>query len=105
MSDHYILDGKTPVAVDLMTWAKWLDDPSKKRVAQDYIGDYWISTVFLGLDHRFSDDGPPILFETMVFPEKGKNMSEKWAERACTWDEALAAHERGCQWARENPHD
>lgn len=26
-----------------------------------------VSTVFLGLDHRFSDEGPPLVFESMAF--------------------------------------
>jgi hypothetical protein len=38
-------------------------------VKQDVIedGNIGISTVFLGLDHRHFGDGPPLLFETMVF--------------------------------------
>lgn len=37
-----------------------------KRVAEDTIGDYWVSTVWLGMNHNFGD-GPPLIFETMVF--------------------------------------
>lgn len=33
---------------------------------QEYVGDYWISTVWLGLDHGFGL-GAPLIFETMVF--------------------------------------
>jgi len=46
-----------------------------------------VSTVFLGLDHAFGD-GPPVLFETMVFggPLDGEQ------DRYCTWDEAVAGH-------------
>lgn len=36
------------------------------RVAQTTVGDYWISTVWIGLNHNFGD-GPPLIFETMVF--------------------------------------
>lgn len=35
-------------------------------VKQEYVDDYWISTVWLGLDHSFAS-GPPLIFETMVF--------------------------------------
>src|SRR5258705_6138330 len=42
-----------------------------KRVAETTVGELWVSTVFLGLDHSYLD-GPPILFETMVFPSKSK---------------------------------
>lgn len=37
-----------------------------KRVAQDQVGPYWVSTVWLGIDHNYGD-GPPLIFETMVF--------------------------------------
>lgn len=87
MSDKYILDGKTPVPADLMTWAKWFET-SDRHVAQDVIGDVRISTVFLGIDHRFGDEGPPLIFETMIFG--GPN--DQYQTRSATWDEAEAQH-------------
>jgi hypothetical protein len=50
-----------------------------------------ISTVFLGLDHNFSADGPPILFETMVFlsDKEADGMTKRYA----TAIEARAGHE------------
>ena len=62
---HYILRGKQVVVATLMEWARWFET-ADRHVAQDTIGDYWVSTVFLGLDHNYGS-GPPILFETMVF--------------------------------------
>lgn len=73
MNTHYILDPRgEPTAVsDLMTWAQWFESSSKARiVAQEYIGERMVSTVFLGLDYRFSGYGPPILWETMVFNKR-----------------------------------
>ena len=35
---------------------------------QDTTRSYDVSTVWLGLDHRFGE-GAPVIFETMVFPE------------------------------------
>ena len=79
----YKLDGKVPVAVT---------DPRESsigyRVARDEIGDTVVSTVFLGLDHRHFGDGPPVLFETMIFG----GQHDEWQKRACTWDEAEATH-------------
>lgn len=89
MSDKYILDGKTPVRADLMTWARWFEKADTARiVAKTTIDDADISTVFLGLDHRFGGDGPPLVFETMIFggPHDG------YQERYSTWDEAEAGH-------------
>jgi hypothetical protein len=48
-----------------------------------------VSTVFLGLDHRFGD-GPPIVFETMVFG----GPFDQDCDRYESWDEAVAGHAR-----------
>jgi len=97
MSDKYILDGKTPVPVDLMTWARWFET-ADRSVAQTIVGNKRVSTVFLGIDHRFGD-GPPLLFETMIFngPDDGE-----YQERCSTWEEAEAMHERAVHVAQQS---
>ena len=95
MTDKYILDDKNNVVPcnDLLEWAAWFEaNHSRRRVDFNQVGDYKISTVFLGLDHRFTGDGPPILFETMVF--KGKDAGGEEQERCCTWDEAVEMHHK-----------
>jgi len=63
----YILVNKTPIEMDdTLTWGRWME-ANDRHVAQTYIGAWNLSTVFLGLDHRFGMSGPPILFETMAF--------------------------------------
>lgn len=37
------------------------------RVAETDIGDIKVSTVWLGLDHNFMFEGPPLIFESVVF--------------------------------------
>jgi hypothetical protein len=66
--DRYILNSSgEPVAEpDLVTWATAFGS-CECTVKQENVGKFWISTVFLGLDHNFFDDGPPVLWETMVF--------------------------------------
>lgn len=86
---HYILNGKEAVKVDMMIWAKWLEEtPIEERtVAKDEISDVHISTVFIGLDHNFN--GPPHIFETMVFePENGGDETYRYS----TWKEAEKGH-------------
>lgn len=87
--DKYILEGKTPKKVDLMTWAKWFET-ADRHVAQDFVGDVKVSTVFLGIDHNMLPGVglSPTLFETMVFD--GPLDGEMW--RYCTWGEAEAGH-------------
>jgi hypothetical protein len=85
----FILVGRQPVSCsDLMTWAQWYET-ADRQVADSMQGDVRVSTVFLGLDHGFGD-GPPVLFETMVFI----NGSGGDMERYCTWDEAVEGHQR-----------
>ena len=86
MNDKYILDGHKAVPVDLMTWAEWYEKADRK-VAKDTVGESCISTVFLGINHQWGE-GPPLLFETMVFdgPLDGEQ------ERCSTWEQAEAQH-------------
>ena len=87
---HYILDGKEPIEEpDILTWARRFGT-ADKIVEQTALGrGVRVSTVFLGLDHRFVGGGPPLLFETMVFG--GKHDGAQW--RYSTWDEAIAGHD------------
>jgi len=68
MDGKYILNANgVPVREpDLIRWAQWIET-GKRIVKQETIGDSFVSTVFLGLDHNFNDFGPPILWETRVF--------------------------------------
>ena len=87
--EYYILDGKTVVPTDMMTWARWFQEARTKRVvAKTQTGDATVSTVFVGLEHRFSSEGPPLIFETLVFggPYDGE------MTRYSTWDEAERGH-------------
>lgn len=89
---YYVLDGKTPRPVsDVIEWGLWFEDVSKRVVQQTAVGRILISTVFLGLDHRFGGrpGDLPILFETMVF---GIPVLDDYQERCCSWDEALEQH-------------
>lgn len=52
-----------------------------------------VSTVFLGLDHRHFGDGPPILFESMIFGGE----HDGWATRYCTKAEAQTGHDAICK--------
>ena len=103
IDQKYILDDDLkPVPATLMEWAHWFQT-ADRHVAATHVGPWWVSTVFLGINHRFGQDGPPLLFETMVFrdvPDTSKfGDGQGWSDdgdmdRYSTWDEALAGHER-----------
>ena len=85
--DKYILKGKNiePIG-NLIEWAKAFEI-SNRRVARYEVNNFTISTVFLGIDHRFGE-GPPLLFETMVF---GGPLDQEM-DRYSTWNEAEVGH-------------
>lgn len=119
MAFYYILDSNNePVGVDsyeeyrafLLTRSP---DGRPIHVGSDVTEDqrYWVSTVFLGIDHSFSEDGPPVLFETMVFLNVEEDetdpsittgeidgnvygMRDQYMQRYCTWPEAFSGHWR-----------
>lgn len=101
MKSAYILggpDGHTPILCeDTVGWARWFEGARERRVVRrTERNGIRVSTVFLGLDHRFGlEQGPPILFETMVF--KGESGNDEDCERYCTWADAEDGHWRMVQ--------
>lgn len=88
MSDKYILDeaGNPVVCDDLLTWAQWMEENQPHIVAQTHLkGDVLVSTVFLGMDHSWGD-GPPLLFETMVFHDGDGTDQYRYPTREDAWE-------------------
>jgi hypothetical protein len=70
VTQWYILTpARETKAVDACEWCEWRSKCEDWRIDKTEIGagDVEVSTVFLGLDHGWSQDGPPVLFETMIF--------------------------------------
>ncbi len=87
---HYILRKNHKVKeVDMMVWAKFIENPADRIVKQENIGKIRISTVFLGLDHNFGE-GEPLLFETMIFGGK----HDQYQDRCSTWEQAVEMHKK-----------
>ena len=97
MGDYYDRQGNP---IGLMDWAMRYK-AKDKRVAETTLPDgKWISTVWLGLDHSFGG-GPPLIFETMVFPKRGE-WGELDSDRYSTEEQARAGHERMvAKWTAE----
>lgn len=94
------VDGVEPTLV----WAQMMEDLDYKRVAYDELPDgSYLSTVWLGLDHSHGL-GPPLIFETMRFPNDdtfaqmefpdifGESDETVECLRYGSEEEALAAH-------------
>lgn len=91
MNEKYILEGHKVVECDdLMVWAEWFQTADRHVAKTEISNEIKVSTVFLGCDHRFGNEGEPLLFETMVF---GGEYDEEM-ERYTTWEQAEKGHKR-----------
>lgn len=92
MTDKYILNPDHSVSPcdDLLEWGRRFGDIAARMVAKSTVSvggkELRVSTVFIGLDHGFGD-GPPLLFETMVFGD-----DDDRTRRYSTWDQAADGH-------------
>jgi hypothetical protein len=89
-----------------ITFARWVwltehGGMDYKRVAEDTIGDVWVSTVWIGIDMSFTGERP-LIFETMTFGKDGEVVDfegiEQW--RYTTEAAANVGHEAICAEAR-----
>ena len=90
-SGQYVLggeDGHTPIpCYSLLEWGRMLESMDRV-VAWTGSPRKYVSTVFIGLDHRMWGKGPPLVFETMLFINgTGEDM-----ERYSSWDDAEIGH-------------
>lgn len=95
---------------DVYEWARMFE-AGNRHVGDEEIGPLRVSTVFLGLDHNYSQKGPPLVFETMIFgPPEDTAMFGRLAEtrpalemwRYATWAEAETGHKVACEIARQH---
>ena len=86
---YYVLIGRNPVAVSFHHWGVWFEYSKNRIIKQITLPDgVRVSTVFLGLDHSFMPDGPPVLYETMIFG----GAHNGYQDRYTTYEAALAGH-------------
>ncbi len=84
-----------------LEWAKDFENREYQGVARDDFDGGYVSTVWLGLDHRYSESGPPLIFETMVFggPLDGEQ------DRYSTESEAIKGHKEMVERCKKVNHD
>lgn len=84
---YYDKDGKPITRAE---WSPLFDDMSYRRILRTETDEFVISTVWMGLDHQFEAEGPPLIFETMVF-EHGSKI-DLYCRRCTTNEEAVEQH-------------
>ena len=97
MSDMYVLDerGEPKRCNDVERWAQWFAKDERRAVRKNTFRvnehEVTVSTVFLGMDHNWSRQRWPILWETMIFGLDGDDQPQ-W--RYSSRDDAIRNHER-----------
>lgn len=80
---------------DVLRWAHAFER-KHRRVVQTLVkgpGDFVdVSSIFLGLDHNYLADGPPLIFETMVF--RGPFRKDVTCVRTPSHGDTLDMHDR-----------
>jgi len=85
---YYNRQGKPIKGKDAcLKWAKEFEKKDRIVKQQTTWLGFWVSTVFLGLNHNFMRTGKPILFETMAFPSDDQT-------RYSTEAEAVIGHKK-----------
>ena len=95
--------------IDIYEFARLMEDMAYVHVGMAAVGDLTISTVWMGINHNFTFEGPPIIFETMIFGprEEGAPFDEdlddlvgmQW--RYPSEEAALAGHDQAVALVRE----
>lgn len=90
MSDLYVLDdnGNAVKTDDIRAWDK-ATSSRQSVIGRTIVGTVTVSTVFLGMDHGWGE-GPPVLWETMIFGGKHDEFQERYTSRS----DAIAGHLR-----------
>jgi hypothetical protein len=97
MPDYYDRQGRP---LGLMEWARRFGT-AERIVVQDRVGPYWISTVWLGLDHAIFG-GPPLIFETMIFVDGDSSVPNvEYQQRYSTEATARAGHDQAVSQAKD----
>jgi hypothetical protein len=94
----YRLEGTTPVPCnDMEYFAQGFDDENEVAHTTVFLPRRWwwpfrpkveVSTIFMGFDHDFTRQGPPLLFETVIYG--GTLNGRQW--RYSTWKQAEDGH-------------
>lgn len=78
-------------------------DPKYIFVKQEQVGEFFVSTVWLGVNHNFIDDSLPLIFETIIFKGEERSTTEIW--RYATIEEAIENHDAAVSDLKNGTHE
>lgn len=83
---------------------KSYENHDKHIIKQEFVGNYFVSSIFLPHDHSHGY-GLPVHFECYVFPAKDGEITsyiEVWGRRARTYNELMKYHDEAVKIINEN---
>ena len=88
-------------SMSLWNWSGYNNDLKYKIIRQHTYGDFFVSTVWMGIDYGFPPiPKSPIIFETMIFIENDREHElNDYQLRYSTEDAAIKGHLETCQLA------
>lgn len=93
-SEHRVVECSS-----IIEWGEFLSSGDRIVEQTNLDTDIFVSTVFLGMDHRWDNSGPPLLFETMVFGLSAED--EDMVQRYSSWDDAVTGHKATVRKVKE----
>lgn len=97
---YYIRDpetGHVRPAIDVFEFGRYFEWAVRAIERTNITDEIEVSTIFLGIDHNFFDEGEPILFETLVFGGPLDGEMERYETEA----DARIGHEEMCDRVRD----
>ena len=96
-SGCYILDDSgNPIPASHLKWGRWFATHNRSVSQTQATPSIRVSTVFLGVDHSWWTEGPPRLWETMIFGGEHDQYQDRYSSLA----DALEGHHRAVRLAR-----
>lgn len=89
---------------DILKWGEFRENYDNMIIKQDTIKEFFVSTVFLGIDHGFGNSRKPVVFETMIFPPESKSM-EVFCRRYTNYRRAVLGHKIACRLVERGNFD
>lgn len=99
MNMYVLNEAGQPVSATQLEWGEFMVS-ANRMICRDEFGDITVSTVFLGVDHNYGD-GPPLLFETMIFGGEHDQYQERYSTRL----QAVEGHDRAVAIAKGQERD
>ncbi len=98
MNDWEVKNGlyydRAGVSISRLEWMDKFSNKEYMSVCSTFVGSIYISTTWLGINHGLGFDGPPLIFETMVF---GYSDEEDFMKRHVNEESARLYHYKAVQ--------